>query len=76
MDGNTYASYFLQPEAVAHRRYEVLRAVCVDEFSFQEAAQLFDVSYGTVRNWFSEFRRTQDAGQTPPFSFHPNVEDQ
>ncbi len=75
MDGDTYASYFLQPEAPAHRRYEALRAVCVDELSLREAAQLFGVSYGTVRNWFSEFCRTQEAGQAPPFSLHPNADD-
>ncbi len=28
MDGDTYSSYFLQPEVLAHRRYEALRAVC------------------------------------------------
>ena len=75
MDGDTYSSYFLQPEVLAHRRYEALRAVCVDELSLREAAQLFGVSYGTVRNWFSEFCRMRDAGQAPPFSPHPNVDD-
>ena len=38
MDGHTYASYFLQPEALAHTRYEALRAVCVDELSLRDAA--------------------------------------
>jgi Homeodomain-like domain len=75
MDGHTYASYFLRPEALAHTRYEALRAVCVDELSLREAAELFDVSYGTIRNWFSEFCRMQDAGQSPPFSPLPSVDD-
>ena len=75
MDGHTYASYFLQPEALAHTRYEALRAVCVDELSLRETAQLFGVSYGTVRNWYSEFCRTRDAGQAPPFSLQFNVDD-
>lgn len=45
MDGHTYARYFLHPEALAHTRYEALRAVCVDELSLREAVELFDVSY-------------------------------
>ncbi len=32
-----------------------------------EAAQRYDVSYGTIRNWVSEFCRGQDDGQPPPF---------
>ena len=75
MDGHTYASYFLQPEALAHTRYEALRAVCVDELSLRDAAELFGVSYGTARNWLSEFRRMRDAGQAPPFSLQSSVDD-
>jgi hypothetical protein len=75
MDGQAYASYFLQPQLPAHRRYEALRAVCVDELSLQEAAELFNVSYGTIRNWYSEFCRMQDAGQAPPFLPLPSVDD-
>jgi len=75
MDGNTYASYFLEPETLAHRRYETLRAVCVDELSMQEAAQVFGINYGTVRNWYSEFCRMRNSDQTPPFSPHPNEDD-
>ncbi len=37
MDGRTYASYFLQPGALAHTRYETLRAECVDERPLGEA---------------------------------------
>lgn len=72
MDG--YADFFLKPDAdeVYHRRYEVLRAVFVDDEPMVEVAQRFGLNYGTVRNWVSEFRRSQDAGTTSPFLFLPN----
>jgi transposase-like protein len=69
----TCKDYFLQPQDVWHRRYEVLRAVFVDEQPMQEAAQRFGLSYGTVRNWVSEFHRYRKAGLQPPFSPHPPV---
>lgn len=68
MDGTATKDYFLKPADAWHRRYEVLRAVFVDERPMQEVAERFRVSYGTVRNWAGEFRRQRDAGQPPPFS--------
>jgi transposase len=67
MEGMAYQRYFLQRLDVQQRRYELLRTVFVDGQSLQDAAQRFDVSYGTVRNWVSEFRQLLDAGQRPPF---------
>lgn len=60
--------YFLHPTQTAHRRYEALRCVFVDQLSLQEVACRFGVSYGTIRNWVSEFRRELEAGPPPPFS--------
>lgn len=71
MNGGDYSSYFLCPEEESQRRYEVLRSVFVDEDSMQEAAEHFGIGYGTVRNWVSDFRRTVDAGQRPPFLHRP-----
>ena len=68
MEGLDYRDYFLQPSDVSQRRYEALRAVFVEQQSLKHVAGRFDVSYGTVRNWVSEFRRSCDAGQAPPFS--------
>jgi transposase len=68
MDGTAYKDYFLQPRDVWHRRYEVLRAMFLDDHSMQEVAQRFGVTYGTVRNWVGEFRRQRDANERPPFS--------
>jgi transposase-like protein len=68
MEGLDYRDYFLQPSDVSQRRYEALRAVFVEQQSLKHVAGRFDVRYGTVRNWVSEFRRSCDAGQAPPFS--------
>ncbi len=67
MDVNNRASSFLQPQQTNHRRYEVLRSVFVEEESMRDVASHFDVSYGTVRNWVSEFCRWQDTGNELPF---------
>lgn len=68
MNGFDDKHYFLQPTETSHRRYEVLRAVVVDEELLKEVAQRFDISYGTLRNWHSEFRQARQAGLAPPFS--------
>jgi hypothetical protein len=68
MNALNYKSYFLRPVEDSHRRYEALRSVLVDEQPMKEVAQRFEVSYGTLRNWVSEFCRTKDSGQLPPFS--------
>jgi|GEM_PF-4982688 len=66
----TEKDYFLQPLDVWHRRYEVLRAVFVDEQPMQEVARRFGIHYGTVRNWVGQFRHDRNAGLHPPFSPH------
>jgi transposase-like protein len=68
MNTHDVADYFLHPTETLHRRYEALRSVFVDGVSLQEVAQRFEVRYGTLRNWVSEFRRDWEAGQSPPFS--------
>jgi transposase len=75
MNGLIYADYFLKPEEAIQRRYEALRAVFVEEEPMHEVAQRFGVGYGTIRNWASEFRRTQDVGQVPLFSVQPPAEE-
>ncbi len=68
MAARTLDDYFLQPDDMTQRRYETLRAVFVEGLSLQDAAGRFHVSYGTVRNWASEFRQAFQPGQRPPFS--------
>ena len=68
MNQTDYQDYFLNPGEPAHRRYAAIRSVVVEEQPMKEVAQHFDISYGTVRNWVSEFCQTRDAGESPPFS--------
>jgi transposase-like protein len=68
MDRQPYASFFLQPSGVWHRRYEALRSVFVEQQPLSEVADRFGVACGTVRNWVSEFCGLRDGGQPPPFS--------
>jgi len=74
MNGLDYKDYFVHPVDPSHRRYEALRAVVMEEQSMQEVAQRFEVSYGTVRNWVSEFCKTRDADQSPPFLLRHRVD--
>ncbi len=76
MDTATYQQFFLEPDDSWHRRYEALRALFVEQHSLKRVAQDYDVNYGTLSNWASEFRAQWDAGQRPPFSFSQNEADQ
>jgi DNA-directed RNA polymerase specialized sigma24 family protein len=70
MNRSTYTDYFLKLQQATQRHYKALRAVFVNEEFMQDVAQRFGLTYGTIRNWVSEFRRACDAGEEPPFSFH------
>ena len=74
MDEGNYADFFLKPQQSPQRRYEALRAVFVDELSLKEVSHQFGFSYGTIRNWVSDFCRTRDTGNVPPFSLQPVAE--
>lgn len=75
MEVSNRASYFLQPQQTNHRRYEALRSVFVEEESMRDVASRFDVSYGTIRNWVSEFCRCQDRSDELPFFRKADVDD-
>lgn len=68
MDRNACQEFFLQPQGIEQRRYEVLRAVIVEENSALEVAKQFGLSHGTVRNWVSQFGAQLEHGESPPFS--------
>lgn len=67
MNGRDYRDFFVHPVHAGHRRYEALRSVFVEEQPMKEVAQRYDIRYGTIRNWVSEFCRGQDDSQPPPF---------
>jgi hypothetical protein len=68
MDRNACQQFFLHPDGIIQRRYEVLRAVFVDEETALDVAERFNLSHGTVRNWVSRFGAQWDRGEPPPFS--------
>ncbi len=68
MDQTQLLRYFQSPSSPQHRQYEALRCVFVEGVSQKEAAQRFEYSYDAFRQLVHEFRRTIDAGRTPPFS--------
>lgn len=68
MDRNACQQFFLHPGGIGQRRYEVLRAVFVDEETALDVADRFGLSHGTVRNWVSRFNTQLEHGEPPPFS--------
>lgn len=67
MDAARLRSFFLQPTEPAHRQYEVLRAILVEEQPLQEVAQRFGYRYDSVRALLGRFRRQLAAGRASPF---------
>lgn len=67
MMSNGYQQFFLQPTDARHRRYEALRMVFVNQQPLKEVAQYFEVGYGTLCNWVSEFCAQRDNDERPPF---------
>ena len=66
MDRNTCQQFFLQPGGMGQRRYEVLRAVFVDDDTTLDVAERFSLSHGTVRNGVSQFGGSWERGEQPP----------
>ena len=60
--------FFLAPHQPLHRRYEALRAVCVDRQPQTAVAKRFGSTYDTLRRVVSDFRAQCQAGQIPPCS--------
>ena len=59
--------FFLEPEQLLQRRYEVLRAFFVERCPMTQIAQQFGLSHGVVRNLVSDFRAKCQSGQVAPF---------
>ena len=59
--------FFLEPEQLLQRRYEVLRAFFVERCPMTQIAQQFGLSHGAVRNLVSDFRAKCQSGQVAPF---------
>jgi transposase len=68
MDRSNQKDFFLCPDHPVQRRYEALRAIVIEERPLKDVAEEFGVSYGTVRNWHSQFLQDRRDGNPPPFS--------
>ena len=68
MDDTPDRRFFLQPSADAQRRYEALRAVCVEGCRQKDVADRFGYPYAAFRQQVTRFRARCAAGRPPPFS--------
>ena len=71
MDDSLVQQFFLAPQALLQRRYEILRAFFVERRPMTEIAQQFRLGHGTVRNLVCDFRAQCQAGQATPFFRSP-----
>jgi transposase len=60
-------SFFLEPHQNLQRRYEVLRALCVEKLPAKEVAQRFGYSIFTVNAMKRDFAKLIKRGQKPEF---------
>jgi len=61
------ARFFLKPQQTLHRRYEVLRALCVEKLPAKEVAARFGCSIHTVNAMKRDFGQAIRRGQIPQF---------
>lgn len=79
MEDRRYQQFFLDPQQLEQRRYEIVRAYFVEGQSMPDIARRFGFAHGTIRNFVSQFRAQFQDGNAPPFSFrrradaHPTV---
>jgi len=63
--------FFLNPQQPVHRRYEILRALYVDDLSANEVAQKFECSVHTVNAMRRDFKKAIRSGEHPTFFVSP-----
>ncbi len=63
--------FFLEPKQILHKRYEALRALCVEKLSAKEVATRFGYSIFTVNAMKRDFAKAIKNGQTPLFFLTP-----
>jgi hypothetical protein len=75
MDDDPCRRFFLEPQETFHRRYEALRALCVEGRSVEETAAQFGYRVGALRSLICRFRAECRTGQVPPFFFQTDAGD-
>jgi len=65
------AQFFLSPNGSLHRRYEILRALCVEKLTAKTVAKRFDCSVFTVNAAKRDFAKEIREGRLPEFFLSP-----
>jgi hypothetical protein len=68
MDDQPCRSFFLEPRATFHRRYEALRAFFIEGWPPAEVAARFGYKPAALNVLISRFRRDVRGQDIPPFS--------
>jgi hypothetical protein len=75
MDGSHARRFFLEPSQTFQRRYEALRAICVDDEPLDQVARRFGYKLSTLRSLASRLRADCRRGVAPPFFSPTGVAD-
>lgn len=75
MDDELYRQFFLQPQQTYQRRYEALRACCLDGQPLAEVADRFGYRVSSLKSMVCRFRASCAKGGPPPFFFRTDVDD-
>lgn len=67
------ARFFLKPQQGLHKRYELLRALCVEKLPAKELAARFGYSIYTVNAMKRDFGQAIRGGQIPEFFLSPTA---
>jgi hypothetical protein len=67
------ARFFLRPQQGLHKRYELLRALCVEKLPAKEVAARFGYSVYTVNALKRDFGQAIRSGQLPEFFLSPTA---
>jgi hypothetical protein len=70
MDDTPTRQFFLQPITDPQRRYEALRAVCIEGCRQKDVAERFGYDYAAFRQQVTRFRARCAAGRPSPFLPH------
>jgi len=71
-DMEDLAPFFLAPARSLHRRYEILRALCVDNLTAREVSERFRCSVFTVNAMKRDFAKEIRQGRIPEFFLSPS----
>jgi hypothetical protein len=74
MDDELCRHFFLQPQAIFHRRYEALRAYFIDGQPLAQTAARFGYRLSSLKSFVCRFRASCINGGPPPFLFQMHAD--